>query len=62
MNPQTTQLILFIEQLAALVATSVTDLKGVISGASSKSVDQILTDADATYDSIIAAAKTPPTA
>jgi hypothetical protein len=63
-NPNTLQLIQFIEQLAALVATSVVDLKNVISGASSKTVDQILDDADSTYDTIIAAAKVtpPPTA
>lgn len=57
MDPKTVQLILFIEQLASLVATSVTDLRGVIAGSSTKTVDQILDDADATYDSIIAQAK-----
>lgn len=59
MNPNTLQLIQFIEQLAALVATSVTDLKSVLSGASTKTVDQILDDADSTYDTIIAQAKSP---
>lgn len=62
MDPNTLQLIVFIEQLASLVATSVVDLKNVISGASTKTVDQILDDADSTYDTIIAAAKTPPAA
>ncbi len=57
----TTQLIIFIEQMAALLAKTIVDLKNVISGSAMQTVDQILADADATYQKIIAAAKQPPT-
>ena len=62
MNPSTVNLIVFIEQMAALLAKSIVDLKGVISGASGQTADQVLLDADATYQQIITNAKTPPSA
>ena len=58
----TTQLIIFIEQIAALLAKTIFDLKNVIQGSSTQTVDQILADADNTYQGIIAAAKNPPAA
>lgn len=62
MDPATLQLVLFAESMAALAAKTITDLKNVLSGSSTKAVADILTDADQTYQSIIAAAKTPPVA
>jgi len=50
-------LVVFIEQLAALVVQSVAELKGVIGGSSTKQVNEILADADAKYQEIIANAK-----
>ncbi len=52
MDPKTVQLITYVEALAALLAKTVVDLKGVISGSSTKTVDAILDDADATYNSL----------
>lgn len=60
MNPDTLKLILFAEQMAALLAKTIVDLKTVISGAKGKTVDEILADADATYQQIIDAAKQSP--
>lgn len=60
MDPKTLQLILFAEQMAALLAKTIVDLKGVISSSSTQSVDEILADADATYQQIIDNAKNPP--
>lgn len=57
MDPKTVNLIIFIEQMAALLAKSIVDLKNVIGANSTKDVDMILADADATYQSIINAAK-----
>lgn len=62
MDPKTTQLIIFAEQMAALLAKTIVDLKNVIGGSSAKEVDAILADADATYQQIIDAAKNPPPA
>lgn len=59
MNPDTLKLILFAEQMAALLAKTIVDLKTTISGASVKTIDEILADADATYQQIINAAKQP---
>lgn len=59
MDPNTLNLIVFAEQMAALLAKTILDLKNVMSGSSAKAADDILTDADATYQSIIAAAKAP---
>jgi hypothetical protein len=61
MNPQTVQLILFAEQLAALAAKTIMELRGVITGASGKTTEEILQDADNTYNQIIANATQPPT-
>lgn len=61
MDPKTLNLILFLEQMAGLVVKGVVDLKGVISGSGGKSVDEILADADSTYQQIIANATNPPT-
>lgn len=60
MDPATLNLIVFAEQMAALLAKTIVDLKNVISGSSAQTVDAILTDADQTYAGIIAAAKAPP--
>lgn len=60
MDPKTLQLVLFAESMAALAAKTIADLRGLLSGASGKTADDILTDADNTYAGIIAAAKTPP--
>lgn len=59
MNPNTLNLIIYIEQLAALVAKTVVDLKNVIAGSSTQTTDQILADADATYQQIIQNAQLP---
>lgn len=61
MDPATLQLIVFAEQMAALLAKTIVDLKNVIGGSSTQSVDAILADADATYAKIIENAKNPPT-
>ncbi len=53
MDPNTVQLVIFAEQMAALLAKTVLDLKNVMSGGSTKPVADILADADATYQSII---------
>jgi vacuolar-type H+-ATPase subunit E/Vma4 len=63
MDPSTLNLILFAEQMAALLAKTVADIRATITGASTKAADDILADADATYQQIIDNAKTnPPTA
>jgi hypothetical protein len=59
MDPATVNLIVFAEQMAALLAKTIVDLKNVISGSNTQTVDQILADADATYQGIITAAQTP---
>lgn len=61
MDPNTLNLIVFAEQMAALLAKTIVDLKNVISGSSTQAVDQILADADATYQQIITNAQNPPT-
>ncbi len=53
MNPDTIQLIVFAEQMASLLASTIVELKGVIGGSNTKPVADILADADATYQSII---------
>jgi hypothetical protein len=60
MDPNTINLIVFAEQMAALLAKTIVDIKGVVAGSHTQSVDEILADADATYQSIIAKAQTPP--
>ena len=57
MDQDTVQLVIFAEQMAALLAKTIVDLKHVIGGSNTKTVDEILTDADATYQGIIDAAK-----
>ncbi len=57
MDPKTLQLIIFAEQMAALAAQTITELKNLISGSSTKTVDQILSDADSTYQTVINNAK-----
>lgn len=61
MDPNTVQLILFAEQLAALLAKTILDIKLVIAQSHTQTVDEILADADATYQKIIDNAKNPPT-
>lgn len=53
MNPDTVQLVLFAEQMAALLAKTIMELRGIISGSNTTPVADILTDADATYQAII---------
>lgn len=62
MDPNTAGLIVLAEELAALLAKTIVDIKGVVSGASSQATSQLLDDADAQWDTIIAKAKaaTPP--
>jgi hypothetical protein len=52
-DPNTVQLVVFIEQMVALAAKTIVELKGVIAGSNTKTVDDILDDADATYQKII---------
>jgi len=61
-DPATVGLIVFAEQMAALLAKTIVDIKNVLGGASTQTADQILADADATYQKIIDAAKNPPPA
>ena len=53
----TTALIVFAEQMAALLAKTIVDIKNVLGGSSTQTVDQILADADSTYQNIITNAK-----
>lgn len=53
MDPKTLQLIEFAEAMAALAAKTIVDLKGVLTGNSDKTTDDILADADSTYNQII---------
>jgi hypothetical protein len=53
----TVALITFAEQLAALVATTVSQIKGILDGSATQTADAILADADATYQQIITNAK-----
>lgn len=53
MDPNTVQLIVFAESMAALLAKTIVDLKNVIAGSSTKPVADILADADASYQAII---------
>jgi len=62
MDPNTLQLILFAEQMAALLAKTIVDIRAVIQGSHSQTVEQILEDADTTYQKIIDDAKNPPSA
>ncbi len=49
--------IIFAEQMAALAASTITQIRAVIDGSSTQTTDQILTDADSTYQSILTNAK-----
>lgn len=57
MDPNTAGLIVLAEQLAALLAKTIVDIKSVFSSSNTATVDQILADADAQFDQIIANAK-----
>lgn len=57
MDPSTVNLVLFAEQMAALLAKTIFDLKTVLAGSNQKTVDEILADADSTYQQIIVNAK-----
>lgn len=59
MDPNTVNLIVFAEQMAALLAKTIVDLKSVFSGSNTQTVDQILADADATYQGIISSVQPP---
>lgn len=54
MAASTLALITFAEQIAALAATAVSQVREVIDGSSTQTTDEILADADATYNQIIA--------
>ena len=57
MDTSTVNLIVFVEQMAALVAQTVSQIKNLITGSGGQTADQILADADATYQTIISQAK-----
>jgi len=57
MNPNTINLITFVEGLVALAAKSVVDLKNVLTSGDSSTVDATLADADAQYQKLIANVK-----
>jgi hypothetical protein len=57
MASETLALVVFAEQLAALAAQTVLQVRQVIEGSATQTTDQILSDADATYQTIIANAK-----
>lgn len=59
MDPNIINLITFAEQMAALAASTVAQIRNLISGSSTQTVDQILSDADTTYQQIITNAQTP---
>jgi hypothetical protein len=61
MDPKQVQLIIFIEEMIALAAKSVADLRLILANSHTQTVDEILADADATYQKIIDNAKNPPT-
>ncbi len=46
-----------VDSLLPVVAGLVRDLRGLVSGSGSKSVDEILADADANWAAVIASAK-----
>lgn len=60
MEQNQVQLILFAEQMAALAATTIAELRALFQGSSTKTTDEILADADATYAKIIENAKVVP--
>ena len=60
MDPKTVNLVIFAEQMAALLAKTVADISAVIKGESQKTADDILADADATYQQIIGQAQAKP--
>jgi len=60
MPPETINLIIFAEQMAALLAKTIVDLKMVIQGSHTQDVNTILDDADRSYAAIIANAKSAP--
>ena len=64
MDPNTVNLIVFAEEMAALLAKTIVDIRNVITNANTQATDQILADADATWNNILAKAQgtTPPVA
>jgi hypothetical protein len=56
-TPQQIQLLLFVEQMIAQAAKLAIELRAQIQGASTKSIDEVLDDADSTYQQIINNAK-----
>jgi hypothetical protein len=50
-------LVILAEQLAALLAKTIVDIKGVADGSHSQTTAEILDDADAKWNEIIAASK-----
>lgn len=57
MDPNTINLILFAEQMATLLAKTIVDLKNVIANSNTKAVADIISDADAEWNKIIANAQ-----
>ena len=60
MDPNTLNLILFAEQMAALLAKTIVDIREVVNNSNTQSVEEILADADTTYQKIIANAQSKP--
>lgn len=59
MEPNTINLILFIEGLAAIIVKSLADLKDTANANSLKAADQILDDADKNYRTLLTKLKMP---
>jgi hypothetical protein len=57
LDPATISLIIFAEQMAALAAKTILQIRDLVSGNSGLSVDQILADADSNYQTVISGAK-----
>ena len=62
MDPKLLAAITFYEQLAGLVVKGIVDIKNLVAGSGGLTADQILDDADATYQQILANAQNPPAA
>jgi hypothetical protein len=56
-NQDVLNIIETIEKFLPVVTSLVTDLKGLVTGAGGKTVDEILNDADANWEAVIDAAK-----
>lgn len=59
MDPKTLAGLVFVEELIALAAKTVADIRSVIQGSNTQTVDAILEDADAQYKLVIQNAQRP---